>query len=508
MAILLEMLDINTGLALGVAVVSLLWWFSVRRPARAPPGPWLAVPLLGHLLLLMKKDTLEQFAAWRRQYGDVFSLYLGSRLVVVLNGYKVLKEALVNNADVFSDRPPFPLLDIVTHSKGVIDTSGAVWKDQRKVSLDILRELGMGKNVLAVKVQEEIKEYIRVISESQGQPLDLRHLTQASVSNNICSILFGKRFEYDDDVFRNNLRLMHHVLHDGGAGAVVNFLPFLRNLPGNFFKMQHIVNKILLLLNEFIKPFVDEHNRRYEEGTVDDFIGAYIREIHHHRNRQSGSPHINDVNLPKTVFDIFAAGTESTSTAILWTLVYFLHHPDVQDKCYEEIHRVVGTERAPTIQDRPQLVYMEAVIMEVLRYANVAPLGVPHATSCDVEFGGYTIPKGTFLFPNLDSVMRDPEIWGDPDRFRPERFIGEDGKLWRPEEFIPFSMGRRVCMGEALTRMELFLYLSTMVQHFQFLPSETGELPSLQGLLGIVYTPKHFKVRAVPRISSTKETSE
>ncbi|PVD29092.1 hypothetical protein C0Q70_11689 [Pomacea canaliculata] len=118
MAILLEMLDINTGLALGVAVVSLLWWFSVRRPARAPPGPWLAVPLLGHLLLLMKKDTLEQFAAWRRQYGDVFSLYLGSRLVVVLNGYKVLKEALVNNADVFSDRPPFPLLDIVTHSKG------------------------------------------------------------------------------------------------------------------------------------------------------------------------------------------------------------------------------------------------------------------------------------------------------------------------------------------------------------------------------------------------------
>ncbi|PVD29095.1 hypothetical protein C0Q70_11692 [Pomacea canaliculata] len=197
------MLDINTGLALGVGVLSLLWWFSVRRPAGAPPGPWLAVPLLGHLLLLMKKDTLEQFAVWRRQYGDVFSLYLGSRLVVVLNGYKVLKEALVNNADTFSDRPHFPLLDFTTKSKGrkclcligIGDTSGAVWKDQRKVSLDILRELGMGKNVLAVKIQEEIKEYIRVKSESKGQPLDLSHLTQASVSNNICSILFGKRFD-------------------------------------------------------------------------------------------------------------------------------------------------------------------------------------------------------------------------------------------------------------------------------------------------------------------------
>ncbi|PVD29109.1 hypothetical protein C0Q70_11706 [Pomacea canaliculata] len=194
------MLDINTFLAVGVAVLS-LWWFSVRRPAGAPPGPWLAVPLLGHLLLMMKKDPLEQFAAWRRQYGDVFSLYLGSQLVVVLNGYKVLKDALVKNADTFSDRPFVCLQDILTDSKGklkssIIDTSGPVWKAQRKVSTQILRELGMGTNVLAAKIEEEVKEYIRVISESQVQPLDLKHLTQASVSNNICSIVLGKRFEY------------------------------------------------------------------------------------------------------------------------------------------------------------------------------------------------------------------------------------------------------------------------------------------------------------------------
>ncbi|XP_025098155.1 cytochrome P450 2J2-like [Pomacea canaliculata] len=366
----------------------------------------------------------------------------------------------------------------------------------------------MGKNVLAVKIEEEVKEYIRVISESQGQPLDLKHLTQASVSNNMCSILFGKRFEYDDDVFGNNLRLMDAIAHDAGAGATVTSMPLLRHLPGDYFKLQRFVDNMRLVLHKFIKPFVDEHYRRSEEGTVDDFIGAYIREIHHHRNSQSGSPHINDVNLLKLVFDILIAGSETTSTAILWTLVYFLHHPDVQDKCYEEIHRVVGTERAPTIQDRPQLVYMEAVIMEVLRYGNVAPLSVPHATSCDVEFGGYKIPKGTLVIPNLDSVMRDPETWGDPDRFRPERFIGEDGKLWRPEEFIPFSMGRRICLGETIARMALLLYISTMVQHFRFLPPETGELPSLQGLLGASHSPKHFKVRSVPRMCLKKETSE
>ncbi|XP_025097342.1 cytochrome P450 2U1-like [Pomacea canaliculata] len=501
------MLDINTFLAVGVAVLS-LWWFSVRRPAGAPPGPWLAVPLLGHLLLMMKKDPLEQFAAWRRQYGDVFSLYLGSQLVVVLNGYKVLKDALVKNADTFSDRPFVCLQDILTDSKGIIDTSGPVWKAQRKVSTQILRELGMGTNVLAAKIEEEVKEYIRVISESQVQPLDLKHLTQASVSNNICSIVLGKRFEYDDDVFGNNLRLMDAIVHDSGAGAAVSYLAFLRHLPGDFFKFKRFVDNMRLVMQKFIKPFIDEHNSRFEEGSYDDFIGAYIIEIHHHRNRQSGSTHINDVNLLKLVFDIIVAGSETTSTAIRWTLVYFLHHPDVQDKCYEEIHRVVGTERAPTIQDRPQLVYMEAVIMEVLRYANVAPLSLPHATPCNVEFGGYTIPKGTLVIPNLASVMRDPETWGDPDRFRPERFIGEDGKLWRPEEFIPFCMGRRICLGETIARMELLLYISTMVQHFQFLPPETGKLPSLQGLLGAAYSPKHFKVRSVPRMCLKKETSE
>ncbi|PVD29143.1 hypothetical protein C0Q70_11740 [Pomacea canaliculata] len=118
MTALLEILDINTGLAVGVAVLSLLWWFSVRRPAGAPPGPWLAVPLLGHLLLMMKKDPREQFTVWRRQYGDVLSLYLGSQLVVVLNGYKVIKQALVQNADAFSDRPHSYVNEIITDSKG------------------------------------------------------------------------------------------------------------------------------------------------------------------------------------------------------------------------------------------------------------------------------------------------------------------------------------------------------------------------------------------------------
>jgi len=113
----LTMLDPTTLLLGGVLVLSLLWWLSTRRPAGLPPGPGFALPLLGHLHLL-DKDPRAQFRAWRQQYGDVFSLYMGGRLVVVLNGFPVIKEALVKFADVFSDRPHIFTMDRLCENKG------------------------------------------------------------------------------------------------------------------------------------------------------------------------------------------------------------------------------------------------------------------------------------------------------------------------------------------------------------------------------------------------------
>ena len=108
----------TTGvLVAGVLSLSLLYWLSTRRPAGLPPGPGPALPLLGHLLLL-ERDPRAQFRQWRRQYGDVFSYYVGSQLVVVLNGLDVIREAFVKVADVFTDRPYSFLGDEVNEGKG------------------------------------------------------------------------------------------------------------------------------------------------------------------------------------------------------------------------------------------------------------------------------------------------------------------------------------------------------------------------------------------------------
>jgi cytochrome P450 len=146
-------------------------------------------------------------------------------------------------------------------------------------------------------------------------------------------------------------------------------------------------------------------------------------------------------NLNLSVGDMFVAGTETTSTALRWALLFFLHFPHVQDKCYAEIRDVIGS-RTPSMRDRPSLTYLEATIMETLRFADIVPLNVPHGLASDVTFRGYVIPKDAMVFPCLSSVLKDPDVWGDPENFRPERFIDPDGKLTKPEQFIPFGIGK------------------------------------------------------------------
>ncbi|XP_076440232.1 cytochrome P450 2U1-like [Babylonia areolata] len=495
-------LDASSLLVGAVVLLCLLWWKSTRRPSGLPPGPGLALPLLGHLHL-MPKDPRAQFRSWRRQYGDVFSLYMGEKVMVVLASYSAIREALVTYADVFSHRPHIFMFDEITKSRGIVSSSGPMWKEQRKTGLEILRAMGMGKNVLAEKIQEEITYYIQAIKDHQGAPVCLGRLTQISISNNICSIAFGSRFEYDDPKFNRYLHCVDESFKLVGGTASLNFLPLLRHIPGDPFKV-----KTVLAYSKSVFDFVDEHiddhqktleERKEDMGENNDFIYSYLHQIQKQKQQGNVNTTLNGENLQMAVDDLFEAGTETTSSSLQWAMLFFLHYPHVQDKCFEEISDVIGLHRMPTMRDRPKLTYLEATICEVLRKGDLVPLSVLHATSQDVNFRGFVIPKDAVIIPYLSCVLEDPEIWGDPENFRPERFIGPDGKLTKREEFIPFSTGRRMCLGESLARMELFLYLATLIQHFRFLPAEEGQLPPLEGVFGLTQPPQPYKIRAVPR---------
>lgn len=365
--------------------------------------------------------------------------------------------------------------------------------------MSILRAFGMGKNLLAERVQEEAGYLVNHLAGYKGKPVDTRIITNISTSNVICSILIGHRFEYEDKEFQDLMYRMGCLVSDQQTVSLVNFLPWLQYIPGDMFQAKRITANVQALM-KMLNKFIQEKRRHLEDHSdACNLIDAYIIEMN--KKVQSGEcTALDDESLMKIMFELFIAGTETTSTTIYWCLLFILHNPEVQDKVYHEIKEKIGTNRAPTIQDKTQMTYLNAVITETQRLGSIVPLGVTHMCSEEVTFRGYTLPKGTYILPSLDSVLHDKATWGeDALSFRPERFIDSSGKLAIPEEFIPFSTGRRVCLGEAIARMELFLFLATMFQRFEFLPPTPGKLPPMEYEFGGVLAPKPYNIRIIER---------
>ncbi|XP_073515165.1 vitamin D 25-hydroxylase isoform X2 [Phyllobates terribilis] len=180
------------------------------------------------------------------------------------------------------------------------------------------------------------------------------------------------------------------------------------------------------------------------------------------------------------------------------TLPLFLKLTKMGVQVQQEIDLVVGPHRTPTFEERSSMPYTEAVLHEILRFCNIAPLGIFHATSRDTVVRGYSIPAGTTVITNLYSVHYDEKYWSDPEIFRPERFLDSSGQFAKREAFVPFSLGRRQCLGEPLARLELFLFFSAFLQRFH-LSFPPGFIPNLKPKLGMTLQPQPYLVCAERR---------
>ncbi|XP_004875526.1 cytochrome P450 2B4 isoform X4 [Heterocephalus glaber] len=429
-------LSILLPLTLLMGLLVLLFRGHPKARGHLPPGPH-PLPFLGNLLQMNRKGLLTSILQLREKYGDVFTVYLGPRPVVMLCGADTIREALVDQAEAFSGRGRIASVDAVFQGYGVIFANGERWKVLRRFSLATMRDFGMGKRSVEERIQEEAQCLVEELRKSQGGLVDPLFLLQSITANIICSIVFGKRFDYKDRQFLRLLDLFYQsfALASSFSSQVFElYSSLLKHFPGTHRK----IYKNLQEINAFIGHSVEKHRETLDPSAPRDFIDTYLLRM----EKDKSDPHteFHHRNLVLTSLSLFFAGTETTSTTLRYGFLFLLKYPHVAERVHKEIEQVIGSHRQPALDDRTKMPYTEAVICEIQRFADLLPTGVPHVVTKDTHFRGFIIPKNTEIFPILSTALHDPRHFEKPDTFNPDHFLDAKGALKKSEAFMPFSM--------------------------------------------------------------------
>uniref|UniRef100_A0A671FR04 unspecific monooxygenase n=1 Tax=Rhinolophus ferrumequinum TaxID=59479 RepID=A0A671FR04_RHIFE len=470
-------------------------WKQNSGKGNLPPGPT-PLPVIGNILQLDVKNISKSLSNLSKVYGPVFTVYFGMNPTVVLYGYEAVKEALIDLGEDFSGRGKFPVAERINKGFGVLFSNGKRWKEMRRFSLMTLRNFGMGKRSIEDRVQEEARCLVEELRKTNASPCDPTFILGCAPCNVICSIIFQNRFDYTDQDFLNLLEKFNEnfrIMSSPWIQVCNNFPAIIDYLPGSHNK----ILKNVADLRSYVLEKIKEHQATLDINNPRDFIDCFL--IKMEQEKHNPQLEFTFENLIATVTDLFGAGTETTSTTLRYALLLLLKHPEVTAKVQEEIERVVGRHRSPCMQDRSHMPYTDAVVHEVQRYIDLVPTNLPHSVIRDVKFRNYLIPKGTTIFTSLTSVLHSDKEFPNPEVFDPGHFLDESGNFKKSDYFMPFSAGKRICVGEGLARLELFLFLTTILQHFTLKSVvDPKDIDTTAVVNGCVSVPPHYKLCFIP----------
>eukprot|EP00253_Pinus_taeda_P020753 PITA_20753 len=470
--------------ALTAAIVGLFFCFLFIRllqkrriRARLPPGPF-SWPIIGNLHQLVQPAhrTLKALAD---KYGPIFFLRLGSVPAVIVSSSEMAKPFLKTHDLVFSSRPLTSAGKYIffNYQDVIFAQYGDHWREMRKICVLELLTARRIESFRPVR-EEEVSAMIRSIWEESESGIITVNLSKAIStlnSNIIWRMLAGRKFT-DDDLggdFGSLKDLIVELISTVGASNIGDFIPCLDWLDLQGIKRR--MKKIHKAFNEFTEKIIEDHvphridstsnHQKDEEPYVKDFVDVLLE-------KAEADSKMTRETVKAVVFDMLAAGLETTSTTLEWAMSELLRHPHVMKTLQEEIECVVGKDRKVNESDVASMKYLHCVVKETLRLYPPVAIAIPHESVETVTVGGYYIPKKTTLIANLWAIGRDPNVWGlDASEYKPERFMKDEHVNSTDQSdfsMIPFSAGRRGCPGAPMAIPTIELTLTQLVHIFNW----------------------------------------
>ncbi|CAD5211132.1 unnamed protein product [Bursaphelenchus okinawaensis] len=385
---------------------------------------------------------------------------------------------------------------------GIIFSPDPKWKERRKFSNKVLRAFGMGKNLMEQKILEVVVPLIEEYKQNSTQS-DITVSVKKAIGSIINSFLFGYTFIKEHAAKYDQLDALVRT-HIEGLGDPLILLSvdkpkFMAKIP-NVGQKVEAVRQSAQNLKAFFHSQIVQHRQEVSFETdqeSQDYTQEYFKE--QRRRAESGDDEtFSDESLYQLCYDLWLAGQDTTSNTISRGIAFIVNNPQIQEKIHNELDTVIDSNRVITLKDRPNLPYLCATLNEAQRISNLVSQNTWRHADEDFTVNGVTVKKGTCFIPQISAVLFDENIYKDPKTFNPDRFIDQNGQLKVDENFMPFCIGRRACLGEGLAKMELFLFMANVLNTFK-LTSTTGRPVDVRRKTGVIVQTIPFGVQFTTR---------
>ncbi|XP_017768827.1 PREDICTED: probable cytochrome P450 304a1 [Nicrophorus vespilloides] len=500
-----------------IAVVCLLVYIfngAKKRPDNFPPGPP-KLPFWGSLFHLKMENFRYPHKALmslgKKYKTDVVGFYTGEFLVASCYKYDLVKEVMVR--EEFSGRPDTVIIRNRGLGRliGIFFSDGEFWRDQRWFSLRHMRDYGFGRRDSGIedRAAEEVRGLIEFFT-SKPKPCDSDVCVERGIVK-MPDVFFGPALNcihfplstrhFDDyrELRTIGKAATNFLQSVDSTGSAITATPWLKYIAPEYFGWNHSFRENEILF-KFVRAIIEEHKESYIEGHDRDFIDTYLSEMNYLKKNNITDTSFGEDQLMYTTLDYMFPAPVAIGHTLNFLFAHLINKPEIQVKMQEEIDQVVGRSRLPTIDDRKDLHYIEATLREMIRKDPIVPLGLGRRATKDTTLAGYFIPENTLLLPNIWAMHNDPEFWGDPENFRPERFLDSNGHLVKKDLTLGFGAGKRLCAGETFARNTMFLMVTGIMQNFTLSMPEKEKPPCTDNQVnGITVSIPDYWMKVTPR---------